>query len=121
MRSCNVCLCAKAYRKLRNTRSILPGIGACANPLWAQSGHRDGAEECPLLGVKRTCAGRLAKEFDSAKRLAAVLAAAASIGDYRWNSGKRRFNLGLFRGLAGVDYTVLRRLDRSLPNVLVRE
>jgi type 2 lantibiotic biosynthesis protein LanM len=57
----------------------------------------------------------------AARRLATVLASAASTGDYRWNSGKRRFNLGLFRGLAGVGYTVLRRLDRSLPNVLVWE
>jgi class II lanthipeptide synthase len=57
----------------------------------------------------------------AARRLATVVASAASTGDYRWNSGKRRFNLGLFRGLAGVGYTVLRRLDRSLPNVLVWE
>jgi lantibiotic modifying enzyme len=57
----------------------------------------------------------------AARRLATVLAGAASTGDYRWNSGKRRFNLGLFRGLAGVGYTVLRRLDRSLPNVLIWE
>jgi lantibiotic modifying enzyme len=57
----------------------------------------------------------------AARRLAAVLASAASTGDYRWNGGKRQFNLGLFRGLAGVGYTVLRRLDRSLPNVLIWE
>jgi type 2 lantibiotic biosynthesis protein LanM len=57
----------------------------------------------------------------AARRLGAVLAGAASRGDYRWNSGKRQFNLGLFRGLAGVGYTLLRRLDRSLPNVLIWE
>jgi len=57
----------------------------------------------------------------AARRLAAVLNSAAATGDYRWNSGKRQFNLGLFRGLAGVGYTVLRRIDRSLPNVLVWE
>jgi len=57
----------------------------------------------------------------AARRLAAVLASAAANGDYRWNSGKRQFNLGLFRGLAGVGYTVLRRIDRSLPNVLIWE
>ncbi len=57
----------------------------------------------------------------AARRLASVLATAAANGDYRWNSGKRQFNLGLFRGLAGVGYTVLRRIDRSLPNVLVWE
>jgi type 2 lantibiotic biosynthesis protein LanM len=57
----------------------------------------------------------------AARRLAAVLANAASAGDYRWNSGNRQFNLGLFRGLAGVGYTLLRRVDRSLPNVLIWE
>jgi len=46
---------------------------------------------------------------------------AASIGDYRWNSGKRQFNLGLFRGLAGVGYTSLRQAEPSLPNVLIWE
>jgi lantibiotic modifying enzyme len=57
----------------------------------------------------------------AARRLAAVLTSADSAGDYRWNSGKRQFNLGLFRGLAGVGYTLLRRIDRSLPNVLIWE
>jgi type 2 lantibiotic biosynthesis protein LanM len=57
----------------------------------------------------------------AARRLASVLASAAAAGDYRWNSGRRQFNLGLFRGLAGVGYTLLRRIDRSLPNVLVWE
>ena len=53
--------------------------------------------------------------------LAAVMADAAASGDYRWNVGKRQFNLGLFRGLAGVGYTLLRQADRSLPNVLIWE
>jgi type 2 lantibiotic biosynthesis protein LanM len=57
----------------------------------------------------------------AARRLAGVLGSAAAAGDYRWNSGKRQFNLGLFRGLSGVGYTLLRRIDRSLPNVLVWE
>ena len=55
----------------------------------------------------------------AAQRLGAVLQAAAATGDYRWNSGKARFNLGLFRGLAGVGYTLLRRIDGALPNVLI--
>ncbi len=54
-------------------------------------------------------------------RLAGVLTAAASSGDYRWNSGKRQFNLGLFRGLSGVGYTALRRVDDSLANILILE
>lgn len=57
----------------------------------------------------------------AAIRLAAVVQAAGAAGDYRWNSGKERFNLGLFRGMAGVGYTMLRRIDRSLPNVLIWE
>lgn len=55
------------------------------------------------------------------ERLATVLAAAASGRDYRWNSGKRQFNLGLFRGIAGVGYTLLRQVDDRLPNVLIFE
>jgi type 2 lantibiotic biosynthesis protein LanM len=55
----------------------------------------------------------------AAQRLAAVVQRAAATGDYRWNSGKREFNLGLFRGLAGVGYTLLRQIDASLPNVLI--
>ena len=57
----------------------------------------------------------------AAQRLTAVLDRAAATGDYRWNNGKRQFNLGLFRGLAGVGYTLLRRLDAALPNVLIWE
>jgi lantibiotic modifying enzyme len=50
-----------------------------------------------------------------------LLQAAKSNGDYRWNSGYRQFNLGLFRGLAGVGYTSLRQADGSLPNVIIWE
>jgi type 2 lantibiotic biosynthesis protein LanM len=57
----------------------------------------------------------------AAQRLTAVLRSAAAAGDYRWNSGKGRFNLGLFRGLAGMGYTLLRRVDGSLPNVIIWE
>ncbi len=55
------------------------------------------------------------------RRLTDVLATAASSGDYRWNSGNGQFNLGLFRGLSGVGYTALRRVDKSLANVLIWE
>jgi lantibiotic modifying enzyme len=54
-------------------------------------------------------------------RLTTVLQAATSVGDYRWNAGKRRFNLGIFRGLAGVGYTLLRHAHGSLPNVTIWE
>jgi type 2 lantibiotic biosynthesis protein LanM len=82
---------------------------------------------CGTLGtIEFYCeAGAALKRDDlralAASRLMAVLQRAASNGDYRWNSGKRQFNLGLFRGLAGVGYTLLRQTDASLPNVLVWE
>jgi type 2 lantibiotic biosynthesis protein LanM len=53
-------------------------------------------------------------------RLAAVVTNARTAGDYRWNVGARRFNVGLFRGLAGIGYTCLRRVV-VLPNVLFWE
>jgi lantibiotic modifying enzyme len=55
------------------------------------------------------------------RELANVLQCAADTGDYCWNSGERRFNLGLFRGMAGVGYTALRQVAPSLPNVLIFE
>jgi lantibiotic modifying enzyme len=53
--------------------------------------------------------------------MADVMQDAATNGDYRRSMGKRQFNLGLFRGLAGIGYTLLRRVDSSLPNVLIWE
>ena len=56
------------------------------------------------------------------RRLLSVIETARSRGDYRWTGGtSSRFNLGLFRGIAGVGYTVLRRIEPSLPNVLIWE
>ena len=70
-------------------------------------------------------AGRVLGQNDlcelASRRLIFILNAARSTGDYRWNSGKRQFNLGLFRGLAGVAYTALRLADGSLPNILIWE
>jgi lantibiotic modifying enzyme len=57
----------------------------------------------------------------ASRRMAAILDEAAAARDYRWNSGKGRFNLGLFRGLAGVGYSLLRQANASLPNVLIWE
>lgn len=57
----------------------------------------------------------------AAKRSMAVLENAMLTGQYRWDVSKNKFNLGLFRGLAGVGYTLLRRIDGSLPNILVWE
>jgi type 2 lantibiotic biosynthesis protein LanM len=57
----------------------------------------------------------------ASRRLLTVLETAAAIGDYRWNSGRRQFNPALFRGLSGIGYTLLRRVDASLPNVIIWE
>jgi type 2 lantibiotic biosynthesis protein LanM len=57
----------------------------------------------------------------SSERLSAVLGHKMSTGDFRWSGGARQFNVGLFRGLAGIGYTCLREIDDSLPNVLIWE
>jgi type 2 lantibiotic biosynthesis protein LanM len=70
-------------------------------------------------------AGKILERSDlcelSSRRLLAVLQNKASTGDFRWSGGARRFNVGLFRGLAGVGYTCLRQVDPSVPNVLIWE
>jgi lantibiotic modifying enzyme len=80
---------------------------------------------CGALGsVEFFCeAGKALERSDlyelASQRLMEVLASGASTGDYRWNGGERRFNLGLFRGLAGIGYTCLRQVAGPLPNVLI--
>jgi len=74
-----------------------------------------------FLSTAGAALGRADLSQLAAQRLLAVVQAAAAQGDYRWNGGDGRFNLGLFRGLAGVGYTLLRRTDASLPNILVWE
>jgi type 2 lantibiotic biosynthesis protein LanM len=82
---------------------------------------------CGAIGsVEFFCeAGEALERLDvreiAAQRLASVVQAASVAGDYRWNSGKQQFNLGLFRGIAGVGYTLLRRVDNRLPNILTWE
>jgi type 2 lantibiotic biosynthesis protein LanM len=109
-----------------------------AKPLAADIGNAvEGAERNAPTPVDTLCCGALGGiEFFceagnalnrddlralAAQRLMTVLQRAAATGDYRWNSGKRQFNLGLFRGLSGVGYTLLRQIDPSLPNVLTWE
>jgi len=57
----------------------------------------------------------------SDQRLAQIIASRHEHGDYVWNAGGTAFNLGLFRGLSGVGYTILRKLDPRLPNILMWE
>lgn len=57
----------------------------------------------------------------SDQRLAQIIAQRHEHGDYVWNTGGTAFNLSLFRGLSGVGYTILRKLDSRLPNILMWE
>jgi type 2 lantibiotic biosynthesis protein LanM len=57
----------------------------------------------------------------SDQRLAQIIANSNEQDGYVWNAGGTAFNLGLFRGLSGLGYTILRKLDRRLPNVLLWE
>jgi lantibiotic modifying enzyme len=55
-------------------------------------------------------------------RLHGVLVAAAKSGAFGWDAGDDDTNLGLFRGLAGVGYALLRRLaPEAVPNILIWE
>ncbi|MFI5506542.1 type 2 lanthipeptide synthetase LanM family protein [Mycobacterium sp. NPDC051804] len=55
------------------------------------------------------------------RQLLTVVLAARAADDYRWSSGTGRFNLGMFRGLAGIGYTMMREAHPTLPNVLIWE
>jgi type 2 lantibiotic biosynthesis protein LanM len=55
------------------------------------------------------------------QRLAEIFSVRQETGDYSWTVGGTEFNLGLFRGISGVGYTLLRRLNPNLPNVLIWE
>ena len=58
----------------------------------------------------------------ASRRLSAILHTKSATGRYRWSTDvSSRFNIGLFRGLAGVGYTCLREVDDSLPNLLIWE
>jgi lantibiotic modifying enzyme len=58
----------------------------------------------------------------ASRRLSAILHTKSAARRYRWSAAvSSRFNIGLFRGLAGVGYTCLREVDDSLPNLLIWE
>lgn len=58
---------------------------------------------------------------EAEQRVLRIVAEAKRTGDYRWGGGEKQFNLGLFRGLAGIGYTMLRRISPNIPNVLIWE
>jgi len=72
-----------------------------------------------FLTEAQTALGRCELGELARQRLIHVVSTAAVRGDYRWIAGRRQFNPGLFRGLAGVGYSILRQLDPTLPNVLL--
>lgn len=74
-----------------------------------------------FLSEAGTALGRPDLRELATRQLAGIIYAAAARGDYRWSASSGRFNPGLFRGLAGVGYTALRRVEDSLPDVLIWE
>ena len=55
------------------------------------------------------------------QRLKEVVSNKYEGGSYALGVGSTQFNLGFFRGLSGVGYTLLRRINPGLPNVLIWE
>lgn len=79
-----------------------------------------------LGGIEFFCeAGRFLRRGDlrelASRKMVAIISDAALGGPGQWGTSGSRFNLGLFRGNAGAGYTGLRRVDHSLPNVLIWE
>lgn len=57
----------------------------------------------------------------SASRLNEVLLTREKNGVYAFSPSSNEFNLGFFRGISGVGYTLLRTLNPNLPNILLWE
>ncbi|MGE0036940.1 MAG: type 2 lanthipeptide synthetase LanM family protein [Xanthobacteraceae bacterium] len=118
---------AGAKRGLMDARLLASDVGLALAGVERDWPGRVDTLCCGTLGsIELFCEaadalGRRELRALASQRLAAVIADAAAGGDYRWNVGKRQFNLGLFRGLAGVGYTLLRQADCALPNVLIWE
>jgi lantibiotic modifying enzyme len=124
-----------------------PGIGlarlamARLDPTGAQSLQSDIASaieatrSSPTARLDTLCCGALGRiEFlctaadalgqadlrsSAMQSLLQIVEEARRRGDYRWDVAGRKYNIGLFRGLSGVGYTALRRVDSALPNVLI--
>jgi lantibiotic modifying enzyme len=60
-----------------------------------------------------------ALEDAGAKRIAQIWRRWSDDGDARWDLGSKEYNLGLFRGVAGIGYAALRAENPTLPQVLV--
>lgn len=52
------------------------------------------------------------------RRLLGIIGSRQVNGGYKFGGLPERYNPGLFRGISGIGYTVLRKIDPSLPNIL---
>lgn len=55
---------------------------------------------------------------EASARIAEIGMRWRDLGDVHWDSGTRDYNLGLFRGVAGIGYTALRVESPNLPSIL---
>lgn len=74
-----------------------------------------------LLRDAATHLGRPELRDLAGNRMSEIAREADAEGDYLWDISDSNLNLGLYRGVTGVGYTMLRQIDPSLPNVLVWE
>lgn len=72
-----------------------------------------------LLWEAATVTGQQELKAIATERMLAIVRESDTRGDYVWDISDRRFNIGLFRGLSGVGYSLLRRVDDALPNILL--
>ena len=86
---------------------------------WVFTQPRSRSAQLPNL-TQMTQIGHLVPPLYE-KRLLEIVQDKFVNGYYQWNVGDDDFNLGLYRGLSGVGYTLLRRLDPFLPNLLLFE
>jgi len=54
-------------------------------------------------------------------RLCEILDEAEHAGDFLWDIADSSMNVGLFRGISGIGYTLLRQVEPTIPNLLVWE
>lgn len=58
---------------------------------------------------------------EASQRMTSLLASAQLNGEYVFEGIDRRFDVGLFRGIAGIGYSLLRQVNSTLPSVLIWE
>lgn len=74
-----------------------------------------------LLGEASVVLNRPELKSLAVQRLVSIVEAAKLAGDFRLGPRGRQFNLGLYKGIAGVGYTLLRQTNARIPNVLLWE